>query len=150
MRKTTNMDEADSNDFLYDLSALPIVFVRYPKEASLEAIEQAFEFYVELSQKHRRVAYLFDLRDFNPVTASAKLRRAFADHYEANRSVIEPATVAEALVHSSTLVRGIVTAVNWLTVRAYPQRQFTDMDKARDWLLDQLARDGASNVSSRL
>ena len=43
MRKTTNMDEADPNDFLYDLSALPIVFVRYPKEASLEAIEQAFE-----------------------------------------------------------------------------------------------------------
>lgn len=128
--------------FHYDDSEAPLMRVRYPREASVEAIEKAFEFFVEQSLRHGRVGYVVDMRELNPVTASAKIRRAFADHFEAHRAVIEPATVAEAMIHNNRLTQGLVTAVNWLAPRQFPSRSFTDYAKGSEWMRSRLVAEG--------
>ncbi len=128
--------------FYFDDSDAPLIRCRYPREATVEAIEKVFEFFVEQSLRYPRVAYVFDMRELNPVTASAKIRRAFADNYTANRVVIERATVAEALIHNNKLTQGLVTAVNWLAQRQYPSRSFTSYAKGLEWIRSCLEEEG--------
>ncbi|MEM6532470.1 MAG: hypothetical protein AAF654_07590 [Myxococcota bacterium] len=133
------------NGIQFDVSEAPLVVVKYPRDASVEGLKTAFELYCEWSERYGRVGYVFDFRDFNPLTVSPLVRRTFADLYDLNRHVLEPATVSEALVHSSKLVSGLSTAINWLTSRPHPQRQFTNYYEAMRWVHSTLVQDGATS-----
>lgn len=127
----------------FDESEAPLLRVTYPQYATIDVVVQAFEMFCMWSERYKRLAYVIDMTDFNPLTAPPKLRKAFADEFQKSRHIIEPATVCEARVVSSSLVQGVITAVDWLTSRSYPAKNFTDHSMATSWvrkMLDKASR----------
>ncbi|MEL6545458.1 MAG: hypothetical protein AAFQ82_12580, partial [Myxococcota bacterium] len=99
----------------------------------IEAIPQLFQDYVRIVERHKKVGWVIDLNDFNPVSAPPTARKAFTDEFERQRAIIEPGTLFEARVITSALARGIVTAVDWVLSRSYPAKNFSDFDSAYAW-----------------
>jgi hypothetical protein len=68
----------------------------------------------------------------------AAQRKRFAAHVDRNRNGLTKWCVAAAIVASSPIVRGIVTAVNWMSPPPMPQRVFAKRDDAVAWLASEL------------
>ncbi len=123
----------DASIFSIDESAAPLIVVTFPTAGSADDIPELFAAYHRIATQHPRVAWIVDLRAFNPILAPAKVRRAFADHYEQNRKVIEASAICEARIFGSSVMCGVVTAIDWLVGRAYPSKNFGTLVAARDW-----------------
>lgn len=70
---------------------------------------------------------------YRSTSPTAPQRGALADllkQYEAQFQRLE----AFALVSDSAIVRGTVTAINWLTHKPFPEKVFGDPREALDWL----------------
>ncbi len=75
--------------------------------------------------------------DFSEVTAfDATLRRVLAAWRAQNKAELEVQIGAVAYVITSRVVRGYLTAVNWLRPHALPQRVCSDRATAIQWLRD--------------
>ncbi len=124
---------AEFPSFHIDESAAPLILVTFPDVATVEEIPALFEAYRRIAAQHPRVAWVVDLRRFNPILAPAKARRAFADNFEQSRAIIESSAVCEARVIESAIMRGVVTALDWLIGHKYPRRTFATLIAAKDW-----------------
>lgn len=96
-------------------------------------------FYVELDRllaRGERFATLHDLRGTRP---DAARRRRFTDWVETNKSELSRWLAAHAVVVDSTLLRGIITAVLWMTAPPCPMRVFDDRAEAERWLASMIA-----------
>jgi hypothetical protein len=113
---------------------LPIIHVEFPPCFEEREYEQLFERYVALSALHTRVAYLIDMRRFDPLCAPASKRRHAVAVFRANVHRLRAVTVCEARVVSSELTRGILTAFDWLTGTKWPCASFTSADDAQRWI----------------
>lgn len=121
--------------FRFELLDERIVAIEYPEHASLEAIEELFDFFDEVSARFGRVAYLIDMRPLVPSSVHRQHRAAFAERYLAHRATIEAATICEARIVRSRLVHRLVTAVEWWTGRRrYPARDFSARAPALMWV----------------
>jgi hypothetical protein len=116
-----------------DDSEAPLFVFTYPSTATLDEIKRVFTLYDDYARAHRNIVWVVDLRLLNPLTMPPSQRKAFAEEFERHRQVIESATIGEARVVSSSILQGIVTAVDWLTNRKYPVKNFTDLDSAKTW-----------------
>jgi hypothetical protein len=122
-----------------DAAEAPLILVTYPAVASIESVNALFAGFRRIAAEHGRVGWVVDMREFNPLSAPAPIRKAFADEYERCRRIIESATVCEARIFTSPMVRGIVTAVDWLLNRKYPMKTFAELEPAKAWVRGQLA-----------
>jgi hypothetical protein len=113
---------------------LPIIHVEFPAFFEGEEYAQLFERYVQLSEQHPRVAYLIDMRRFDPLRAPADKRRLAAAIFKANVHRLRAVTVCEARVVGNELTRGIITAFDWLTGTKWPCATFTAVDEAERWI----------------
>lgn len=123
-----------------DESRWPLVVIRWP---SGSVTDDDVEEFLRLSKTHllrgQRFASLHD-----GVRASgldSKQRRRMSEHVNDSRRLLERWHVAAAIVSPSALVRGIVTAVNWVSPPPFPQRQFATRAEAEAWILGALAAD---------
>lgn len=120
---------------------LPIVDVAYHSALTLPEYRESFEEYARLAAKGIPLAYLIDMRKFDPLRISAADRREAAAIFREYAPRLLPVSVAEARVISSPLTRGIVTAFDWLTaVNKWPCQQFATMESAEAWLRAELRR----------
>lgn len=124
-----------------DDTQAPIVVITYPRVGSIEIIPAAMERFREVCIKHKRVAFLVDMRAFNPITAPPKTRAKFSELYNANRSVWNAHLICEARVVPSRIVQGIIIAVDWLTTPAYPTKTFVAMTDAYAFVREHLAKE---------
>ena len=83
---------------------------------------------------HPRLAYLIDMRRFDPLRAPASKRRHAAEVFKANVHKLRHVTVCEARVVSSELTRGVLTAFDWLTGTKWPCATFTSRENAERWV----------------
>lgn len=83
------------------------------------------------------VAWLVDLS--NMTSASAVQRRRFAEHVKSFEPFDIKYTVGVAAIVPNPLMRGLVTAVYWITPPKFPNRVFARMDDGVAWLHEQLA-----------
>lgn len=67
---------------------------------------------------------------------SAAQRRRMAEHLEQHKEAIAQWTSGVAIVTPSAIVRGMITAVNWITGTPCPQRTFSTEREARSWLAE--------------
>ena len=74
----------------------------------------------------------------------AAQRKRLAAHVDANRAALAKYCVAAAIVASSPIVRGIVTAVNWMSPPPMSQRVFGTRANAESWLRELLRARGVS------
>lgn len=128
-----------------DESRWPLVVIRWPAGAISDADIDAFlEASMAQLARGERFGSLHD-----GVRASGldgKQRKRMSDHVNRNRGLLERWHVAAAIVASSAVVRGMITAINWVSPPPFPQRQFATRAEAEAWLLGVLAadRNGAS------
>lgn len=127
--------------FVYrvDESRWPLAIFESPGARHPGEIDQD-SFYVELDRllaKGERFATLHDLRGTRP---DAKRRRRFTDWASANEATLKARLAAHAVVVDSAFLRGIITAVLWMTAPPCPMRVFDDRGAAEQWLRGELAR----------
>jgi hypothetical protein len=127
--------------FVYrvDESRWPLAIFESPGARPPSGVD-ADRFYTELDRllaKGERFATLHDLRGTRP---DAKRRRRFTDWTTANHATLQSRLAAHAVVVDSTFLRGIITAVLWMTTPPCPMKVFDDRLEAERWLLAELAR----------
>ena len=61
-------------------------------------------------------------------------RKRMAEHLKEQKPRIQASTAGVAIVSSSTLIRGMITAVGWIVPPAAPQSAFATEAEALDWL----------------
>ncbi len=66
------------------------------------------------------------------------VRKAFADSLAKHRLQLSDWCAGEAIVVESNFLRGLITAIFWITSPAHPSKTFTEPGAARDWTLTQL------------
>ncbi len=128
-------------EVLVDDSTYPLVRVTYPSEVSNADYERLFARYGELCKRPGRIAYRIDMTRFNPLTASATSRRHAASVFEQYRAELLRTTICEGRLFEGALVRGIVTAFDWLTGAKWPCQNFTSPRDLDAWLDAQRASD---------
>lgn len=124
---------------------LPVIDVAYhlPRaEASmLDDYREAFEEFARIASQGASIAYLLDMRDFNPLQISAAIRKEAAQIFHEYKDRLLPVSVAEARVITNPMTRCVVTAFDWLTgANKWPCQQFRAPDDAERWLREELRR----------
>lgn len=118
---------------------LPLIDVTYHRTNVqghlLDDYREAFEEYARLASQGAPVAYLLDMREFDPLQIDAKSRQQAALIFHDYAGRLRPTSVAEARVITSAITRGVVTAFDWLTnANKWPCRQFATPPEAEAWL----------------
>lgn len=120
-----------------DDSDWPVVVLHVPSGAhSDEAIRDVLREYKDMVLT-RRVPFVMinDLRSASGVTQ--KQRAEMSDFLEGEHEVASYCRGA-ALVFESALLRGMLTAILWVSKPVYPTRVFRTVEDASWWAYDQL------------
>ncbi len=123
-------------EFRVDTKDLPLVYVHYPEEVGSDAaIERLWERYLELAESHSRLVFLIDMRDVHLRAAAASRRKRMGELYQQHVGRLARSCVGEARVVSSTLLRGVLTAFDWIKGESrWPCATFESEVEARMWL----------------
>lgn len=131
--------EADgdvSNTFQYrfDQARWPLVIVPSPGGRDPESIDQDsfYEEFHRLSEKGERILLVHDLRGVQRMDAGR--RRRFVHWAKLHSPTARKLIVGYAVLISSQLMSGVVTAVLWLMRPPCPMKVFTDPADAEAWL----------------
>jgi hypothetical protein len=125
-----------------DVSAYPILVVRYPANADRpESAHEVEEFYDAFcAWADSRELFYTVIADTTPIKnmPSALVRAAVAKgeartaEFEARRNK------GTAVVVENAIMRGVATAIFWLSPPVYPMRVFATFDEALAWILTRL------------
>jgi hypothetical protein len=77
------------------------------------------------------VAWVVDLTNLRK--ADARHRQLFAEHLKRFERYDRRCNAGSALVVPNPWLRGVVTAVFWLSPPEYPHKLFSDLDSAIEW-----------------
>jgi hypothetical protein len=126
-----------------DHSRFPLVVQRFIKgfdDSDVESMIRTFEL---LFHGNRRYALLIYCDPDAPVM-SARQRRRVSDWYHDHKEIVNRVNVATAIVIESTLVRGAMTAFNWLMEPRATQRNFANIHEGVNYCINMLEE---ANVS---
>ncbi len=128
-----------------DGSKFPLVRITLPPNPTEEDTVEVYRAYDTLLARGRHVL-LVDLRKLNPLFGHARARQVTLREVEARTHVFDKMLIAEARVVSGSVVRGIVTAFEWMRrrPRSFPLEVMEDEKAALRWLNEHLAADGAT------
>jgi hypothetical protein len=116
---------------------VPIYEWTFPQEASdeeLAAFVQARESWA--ARAHYPVAWVVELS--NLTKANAKQRRTFAEHLKRFERHDVQWNAGSALIVPSAWLRGLVTAVFWISPPKFPHQTFAKRTDALEWAQMQL------------
>lgn len=115
----------------------PLYRLTYPRTRTLLDLQRAHESVALVyAQSIGPLAWLVDGREVREATA--RERKLVAEHEQAIRGFAETRCVGLAVVAPNALVRGIFTAVTWMSPLTYPHRIFSDLESAERWAREQL------------
>jgi hypothetical protein len=123
---------------LVDTTRFPLVVNRMCKgfdDSDVEAMLKQFEL---LFHGNRRYALLVYCDPESIMTA--RQRRRVADWYKQCSDMVSRINVASAIVIESTLIRGGMTAFNWLMEPKYTQRYVATIHEGVNYLIEELER----------
>jgi hypothetical protein len=127
-----------------DTSRWPLVFWDWPGErVADEVVGRCFDHMSQLWSNTPAGTRSFTVADLSLVKLAAPptQRRLGAEFAGRNAHLIAKATLGGALVITSSIVRGTVTAVNWLRPPPSPVRVFATRTEAVLFGLDVIERD---------
>ncbi len=118
----------------------PLYVVRFPPTATDDAVDAYCKTLgTWWSRVREPVGFIVDARGVEG--APAKQRKRFGEQEELNRPYTRKHHAGLALVVSSQVVRGIITAVYWLAPPNYEHVVLTDMAAAEAWIAARLPAD---------
>ncbi|MDH4283606.1 MAG: hypothetical protein OEV36_13200 [Myxococcales bacterium] len=118
---------------------MPLYRWTFPSEATDEELHACFQARNEWARRVRYpVAWVTDLT--NITKAPATQRKALAEHLKQFEAFSERWNAGSALIVPSAWLRGLVTAVFWVSPPKYPHKTFSELLLGERWAQEQLAR----------
>ncbi len=115
-----------------DSSQWPIVHLTFPVEVTFADVEQLAESVRTIFRARGPVALVADIEALRVRTVTPMLRSFIAE--EVDKLAVQGAIVAEAVVVSHPLLRGLHLAYTWARRSCdYPARTFTTIQEATQW-----------------
>lgn len=119
----------------------PKVYVVWPDKLLSE--EEFRKGVTALSDFTRRGQPFVVLHDGRKAARPTATQRSFAAaRQKADADYSRRFLKGSAMVVSSPVIAGVVTAINWVFPPPYPQKIFSSMDEAEEWIEDQLKSSG--------
>ena len=110
----------------------------FPSEATDEELSACFRAREEWARRGRyHVAGVSDLS--NITKAPGTQRKALAEHLKQFEAFSERWNASSALIVPSAWLRGLVTAVFWVSPPKYPHKTFSELLPGARWAQEQLA-----------
>ena len=117
---------------------MPIYRWTFPREATDEELMACLLARDDWAFRVRyHFAWIIDLS--NITSAPATQRRALANHLKHYEEFSERWNAGSALVVPSRWLRGVVTAVFWISPPKYPHETFSELGTAEHWARERLA-----------
>lgn len=117
-----------------DESRAPLFVMRVPpgsteeeRLGSMAAVQRWL-----LAHVDRPYGAVYDVRNVSEVSASE--RKKFSEYDLSVKHIERRYSVGEALVISSALIRGALTAVHWFSPSVHPFRTFAEFEDAAAWI----------------
>ncbi len=110
----------------------PLVLTSLVGEPTRADVEVLFRGFERLYEGDRRFVVLSDLRGITAVPGAAE-RQWIAQWTERNKPNTRRLHLGSALLVKGALVRGALTAIQWLTRPTTPEVPFTDPQDAARW-----------------
>lgn len=129
-----------------DRSSWPVVVVRFDGIASDDEFARYLEETLACLQPGKRSVTVLDARE--PTGATQHQRRMQADWMKQNRARIKECSAGLAFVFESPMVRGVLTAIMWISPLPVPHRIFAKMEEAREWSRQRLAAHAAEQSAT--
>ena len=116
----------------YDVTQWPLVVIVAPADGASDAeMEQHLANIAALYERGAPFAMVVDVSAAPPPPASQ--RRVLADALASHERARPGQLLGLAMVVSSTIQRGIITAISWAFPAPYPLSVFVDRDEAVTW-----------------
>ncbi|MEK7704101.1 MAG: hypothetical protein AAB426_04015 [Myxococcota bacterium] len=119
-----------------DESSWPLVRVSWTGEVSADDIDAHFAAMKTLAQRGQRFGLVMSVVDLEYPTAA--LRKRVAEHLKVMGAQAKDVVVCNAHVVSSAAMRGILTAIYWVSPPPFLTKVFTDPAEAERWVQAQL------------
>lgn len=121
-----------------DESKFPLVVITYQGQSSDAEFEAFLETFTRVCMREGAKAFLFDARLSQGAPPSQRQR--MAQWMMNDMSKARSGFACIAFVFHSAVVRGVLTAIFWLTPLKLRHGIFSDIDEARTFCLEQIAR----------
>ena len=124
---------------MYDKSKWPIIKVTPPTNVSDEDIINALEEFVDYitnQKKGERYGVVLDLRNTKGITV--RQRKMITDNMDGMKDYARLYCAGSAMVFDSPLLRGMLTAIFWITKPPYPTQVFKTLEDADAWIQSSL------------
>ena len=119
-----------------DLSEWPLVIFHAPASMTNEEMQTVMDAVHEIYQHGESFGFLLDLRKYTK--ADPEQRKIMTDSLARNEEFGKKYCVGAAMIFSSPVVRGILTALHWVRPPVYPQKVFKEEPDARAWVTAKL------------
>jgi hypothetical protein len=131
-----------------DIAEAPLYVMRFPAHATDAQIREFCEHREAWARTaSHRCAWVADLSRLAGVSATQ--RKMFADHLKRFEAHDVAHNQGSAIVVPSAVLRGIMTAVFWLSPPKFPNQAFASIDAAMLWARQKLAESTAPSQRAR-
>lgn len=121
----------ERHGFLLDMTALPVVSVRYPESMrDIEPMRWLFGRYSQLARRGQPLCWRHDLRRTRASVVNARIRREIADLDARHRVLFETVGVCEARIFASDAMRLVATGYDWIAPRGWALGNFMNPEDA--------------------
>ncbi len=117
-----------------------MVIAYFSGKHSNAEVQEFLDESTRLIGKREPYAIVMDMSKMS--AASAEQRKMAADWTAQHNDSLRKYTVAQAYVVNSTFVRGLLTAIYWMTPPPYPYKFLGNLEHAYAWAAEMLARRG--------
>ena len=125
----------EDGGLIFDESAWPLVYVRYPSNGLKdEGLEVFLERVMSYLRRRDRFACLIDCRGMTMAHTANQRRRIAEWLAEPELQRLSPHAIAMAVLFRSALIRGALTAVNWIKPPPAPVKAFGSVAESAPWL----------------
>jgi len=136
MVQSSGNSRSNANPFVVDDRQWPLIRISSP--TSSVNVESFFEIIDRCLQKKAVFASVHDIRGLPALDALQ--RKKFAEYIKSRHANLQRFISAHAVVVRSSIERGVVTAVLWLSPAPFPVRVFESPADAEEWAREQLAK----------
>jgi hypothetical protein len=124
-------------NFTMRVDLTPLVVVTVHDDLSIEDMDAMFDAFRGILAKKARFVSLADVRGAKRMP-SAKERARVAENMRNIEDLSVQFSLGTAMVVSSPLVRGAMTAINWIHKPKVPQAYFDSLIEGCEWCVDRL------------
>ncbi len=124
-----------------DLEAFPLIVSRFPERWDESELQTYFDAFVAVHDREKPFVHISDISQAENMS-KAGMRKKAADFMVTERARSARLCRGSVQVASSTLLRGAITAIQWITPPPYPHAVVGTWDEAVAWVMERAKTEG--------